>query len=48
MGSLYYAAIMSADAPTIIGLVYITTLVYIVARFILEVLYVMLDPRVRL
>ncbi|WP_228546768.1 ABC transporter permease [Hyperthermus butylicus] len=47
MGSLYYAAISSGDAPTIIGLVYITTVVYIVARFILEVLYVALDPRVR-
>lgn len=47
MGSLYYAAIESGDAPTLIGLVYITTLVYIIARFILEVLYVLLDPRVR-
>ena len=48
MGSLYWAAISSGDAPTILGLVYITTLVYIIARFILEVLYVTLDPRVRL
>jgi peptide/nickel transport system permease protein len=47
MGSLYWAAISTGDAPTILGLVYITTLVYIVARFILEVLYVALDPRVR-
>ncbi len=47
MGSLYWAAISSGDAPTIIGLVYITTAVYIIARFILEVLYVLLDPRVR-
>ncbi len=48
MGSLYYAALMSGDAPTILGLIYITTAVYIVARFILEILYVYLDPRVRL
>ncbi len=48
MGSLYWAAISSGDAPTILGLVYITTLVYIIGRFILEVLYVALDPRVRL
>ncbi|MET1128383.1 MAG: ABC transporter permease [Thermoproteota archaeon] len=47
MGSLYYAAITTADAPTILGLVYLTTVVYVVARFILEVLYVVLDPRVR-
>ena len=47
MGSLYYAAITSADSSTLLGVVYITTLVYVVARFILEVLYVWLDPRVR-
>ncbi len=48
IGLLYYAAITTGDSPTIIGLVYITTLVYIIARFILEVLYVILDPRVSL
>ncbi len=48
MGSLYYAAISSGDVPTILGLTYVLTLVYIIARFILEVLYIMLDPRVRL
>lgn len=47
MGSLYYAAITSGDSATILGLIYVTTLVYIVARFILEVLYVWLDPRVK-
>lgn len=47
MGSLYYAAIVSADSPTILGLIYITTAVYVAARFVLEVLYVLLDPRVR-
>lgn len=47
MGSLYYAAISSGDSATILGLIYVTTLVYIVARFILEVLYVWLDPRVK-
>lgn len=47
MGSLYFAAIMDSDVPTILGLTYMLTLVYIVARFILEVLYIVLDPRVR-
>ncbi len=47
MGSLYYAAIVSGDAPTLLGLVYITTLVYILARFLLEVIYILVDPRVR-
>ncbi len=47
MGSLYYAAIQAGDVPTILGLTYVLTLVYIIARFILEVLYIYLDPRVR-
>ncbi|MEM2157909.1 MAG: ABC transporter permease [Sulfolobales archaeon] len=47
MGSLYYDAIMSLDISLILALTYIYTLVYVVARFILEVLYLVLDPRVR-
>lgn len=48
MGSLYYAAITSGDVATILGLTYVFTLIYVIARFILEVLYILLDPRVRL
>jgi peptide/nickel transport system permease protein len=47
MGTLYYAAITTGDASTIIGLTYVFTLVYVIARLILEILYVFLDPRVR-
>ncbi|HIQ06299.1 MAG TPA: ABC transporter permease, partial [Anaerolineae bacterium] len=31
----------------IVSLTFLFTLLYVVARFILEVLYVLLDPRVR-
>ncbi len=48
MGTLYYAAIQAGDVPTILGLTYVLTGVYIAARFFLEVLYILLDPRVRL
>lgn len=48
MGTLFYESITRVDSPMVLALVYVTTLVYIVARFILEVLYVILDPRVRL
>ncbi|MEM1928233.1 MAG: ABC transporter permease [Acidilobaceae archaeon] len=48
MGLLTREAITSGDSPTVLGLVYVTTAVYIAARFLLEVLYVLLDPRVRL
>ncbi len=48
MGMLYYTAIVTGDSAVLLGLVFITTLVYVVARFILEVLYILVDPRVRL
>ncbi|MCX8195547.1 MAG: ABC transporter permease [Acidilobaceae archaeon] len=48
MGVLYYTALSTGDSQMVLALVYVTTLVYIVARFILEILYVVLDPRVKL
>ncbi|MEM1607092.1 MAG: ABC transporter permease [Candidatus Bathyarchaeia archaeon] len=47
MGLLYFEAIMSVDEALILALTYIFTLIYIIARFILEILYVLVDPRVR-
>jgi len=48
MGSLYYDAIRALDEPVIFALTYVFTLVYIVARFVLEILYIVVDPRIRL
>lgn len=48
LGTLFYNAITTSDEALILGLTYIFTLVYVVARFFLEVLYVILDPRVRI
>ncbi len=47
MGRLYFDAITTADEAVIVALTFLFTLMYIVARFVLEVLYVVLDPRVR-
>ncbi len=47
MGRLYYDAILAADETVIVALTFIFTLLYVVARFTLEVLYVVLDPRIR-
>ena len=47
MGRLYYEAILAADENVIVALTFVYTLLYIVARFLLELLYVLLDPRVR-
>jgi peptide/nickel transport system permease protein len=48
MGRLYYDAIIGTpDEGVIVALTYLFTLIYVVARFLLDILYVMLDPRVR-
>jgi peptide/nickel transport system permease protein len=48
MGRLYYEAVMGTpDEAVIVALTFLFTLLYVVARLILEVLYVFLDPRVR-
>lgn len=48
MGRLYYEAILGTpDEGLIVGLTFMFTLLYVIARLILEVLYVLLDPRVR-
>ena len=47
MGRLYYDAIMTADESVIVALTFIFTLIYITARFVLEVIYLWLDPRIR-
>lgn len=49
MGRLYYEAIAGTpDEMVIVALTFVYTLLYVAARMILEVLYVILDPRVRI
>ena len=48
MGLLYYEALTGTpDEGVIIALTFIFTLLYVLSRLVLEVLYVVLDPRVR-
>ena len=47
LGRLYWEAISQNDVPVILELTYITTLLYLVLRFILDILYTLLDPRIR-
>ncbi|HEY65807.1 MAG TPA: ABC transporter permease [Caldilineae bacterium] len=48
MGRLYYEAVVGTpDEAVIVALTFMFTLLYVAARLILEVLYVILDPRVR-
>ena len=49
MGRLYFEAVAGTpDEALIVALTFVFTLLYVGARFVLEVLYVLLDPRVRL
>lgn len=48
MGRLYYEAITGTpDEGLIVGLTFVFTLLYVLSRFVLDILYVLLDPRVR-
>jgi len=47
LGRLYWDAISANDVPVILELTYITTLLYLAVRFILDILYTLLDPRIR-
>jgi peptide/nickel transport system permease protein len=48
MGLLYFESISGTpDEAVIVALTFVFTLLYVTARFILEVLYLLLDPRVR-
>ncbi|HEY8446634.1 MAG TPA: ABC transporter permease [Thermomicrobiales bacterium] len=48
MGRLFFDAFSGQpDEGVIVALTFLFTLIYVVARFILDVLYVILDPRVR-
>ncbi|MBI4313019.1 MAG: ABC transporter permease [Chloroflexi bacterium] len=47
MGRLFYESIISADENVVVALTFMFTLLYVAARFLLEVLYVALDPRIR-
>jgi peptide/nickel transport system permease protein len=48
MGSLYYQAIGFMDIPVIIGLTYISTLIFIFTVFLTDILYAYFDPRVKI
>jgi peptide/nickel transport system permease protein len=48
MGRLFYDAIArQPDEGLIVALTFVFTLLYVISRFILDILYVLLDPRVR-
>jgi peptide/nickel transport system permease protein len=47
MGQLYFQAIGAVDEAVIVAVTFLFTLIYVVSRFLLDILYTVLDPRVR-
>jgi len=47
LGRLYWEAITANDIAVLAVLTYITTLLYLLVRLILDILYTILDPRIR-
>jgi peptide/nickel transport system permease protein len=47
MGMLYYEAINNLDIPVLIGLTYISTLIFVITVFIIDLAYGYFDPRLR-
>lgn len=47
MGKLYYDAIGVFDVPIIIGLTFVSTVLFLITIFITDISYTLLDPRVK-
>jgi len=47
LGLLFFEAVILVDAPTIIALTIIFAYLFVVTVFILDVVYGLMDPRIR-
>lgn len=47
MGQLYYHAIGIFDIPVIIGLTYVSTVIFVITVFLTDIIYAYFDPRVK-
>ena len=47
MGKLYYDAIGASDIPIIIGLTYVSTVIFVITVFLTDIVYAYFDPRVK-
>jgi peptide/nickel transport system permease protein len=47
MGQLYYNAIGMLDIPVIIGLTYVSTVIFVITVFLTDIVYAYFDPRVK-
>lgn len=47
MGNLYWIALQGGDIPVLLGLTFILTFIYLIALVVIDLVYGLLDPRVR-
>ncbi|MEW5841510.1 ABC transporter permease [Nitrososphaera sp.] len=47
MGQLYYQAIGMMDIPVIVGLTYVSTVIFVITVFATDIIYAYFDPRVK-
>ena len=47
MGRLYYIALQQGDVPILLGLTFVTTFLYVFSMVLVDFIYGLLDPRVR-
>ncbi len=47
MGRLYYVALLQGDVPVLLGLTFVTTFLYVFSMVLVDLIYGLLDPRVR-
>ena len=47
MGRLYYSALSNTDTPVVLGVTYLTIMVTVLTKYILDLIYGFLDPRIK-
>ncbi len=47
MGRLYYSALQNTDTPVVMGITYLSIMVTVFTKFVLDLIYGLLDPRVK-
>ena len=48
LGTLAFQAITARDAPIVLGILFFSSLVVIVANLVTDLVYSLIDPRIRL
>ncbi|HIQ03556.1 MAG TPA: ABC transporter permease [Desulfurococcales archaeon] len=47
MGRLYYTALANSDTPVVTGITYLSIMLIVITKYILDLIYGLLDPRIK-